>query len=77
MVDNNRKAEIDFTNVELAKFCVHIIMWLADSVCKTCCKWAIDDFIKCSHNNLITLLVMNIGAEFATHMEESLTICYY
>ncbi len=32
--------------------------------------------MKYSDNNLITLLIMNIRAESATHMEESLTICY-
>ncbi len=50
-------------------------MFLANSVRKTCRKWAIDDFTKCSNNNLITLLTMNIVAESATHIEESLTIC--
>lgn len=32
--------------------------------------------MKCSNNNLITLLIINIGAESATHIEESLTICH-
>ncbi len=50
-------------------------MSLADSIRETCRKWAIDDFTKCSDNNSITLLIMNIGAEFVTHMEKSLTIC--
>lgn len=46
MADSNREAEIDFTNIELAEFGVHTVMSLADSVCKTCRKLAIDDFIK-------------------------------
>ncbi len=32
--------------------------------------------MKYSNNNFITLLIINIGAEFATHIEESLTICH-
>lgn len=76
MADSNGDAEIDLTNMELAKFDVHTETFLAKSICKTCCKWAIDDFMKCSNNNLITLLILNIGAEFATHIEKSFTICH-
>ncbi len=75
MADNDGKAEIDPTNVGLAEFGVQTEMFLADSVRKTCRKWAIDDFTKCSDNNFITSLIMNIGAESTTHMKESLTIC--
>lgn len=35
-----------------------------------------NDFTKCSNNNLITPLIMNIGAKFATYIEKSLIICY-
>ncbi len=31
--------------------------------------------MKCSDNNLITLLIINLGAESATHIKKSLTIC--
>ncbi len=75
MANSDGKAEIDPTNVGLAEFGVQIETSLADSVCKTHRKWVIDDFTKCSDNNLITSLIINIGAESATHMEESLTIC--
>ncbi len=75
MVDSDREAEIDPTNMGLAEFGVQTKTFLADSVRETRRKWAIDDFTKCSDNNLITSLIMNIGAESATHMEESLTIC--
>ena len=75
MADSNGKAEIDFTNVELPEFSVHNVMSLADGICKTCCKWAIDDFIKCSNNDLIMSLIINIGAESTTQMKESTTIC--
>ncbi len=63
--------------MELAKFGVYTKISLADSIRKTRRKWVIDDFTKCSNNNLIILLIMNIGAESATHMEESLIICRY
>lgn len=76
MADSGKKAEIDFTNVELTEFGVYTIMLLADSICKTCCKQAIDDFTKYSNNNLITSLIINIEAESATQMEESFTICH-
>ncbi len=74
MADSDREAEINPTNVGLAEFGVQTKTSLADNVRKTRCKWAIDDFTKCSNNNLITSLIMNIGAESATLMEESLTI---
>ena len=76
IADSDGEAEIDPTNVGLAKFGVQTETSLADSICKTRCKWAIDDFTKCSDNNLITSLIMNMGAESATHMEEFLTICH-
>ena len=63
--------------MELAEFSVYTKTSLADNICKTCHKWAIDDFMKYSNNNLITLLIMNTEAESATHIEESLTICHY
>ncbi len=75
MADSNKEAEINPTNVGLAEFGVYTETSLADSVRKTRCKWMIDDFTKCSNNNLITSLIMNIGAESATHIKESLTIC--
>lgn len=37
----------------------------------------IDDFTKCNNNNFIILLIINIGAKFATHMKESFIICCY
>ena len=74
MTDSNGKAEINSTNVELAKYGVYTKTFLAESICKTRCKWTIDDFTKYSDNNLITLLIINIEVEFATHIEESLTI---
>ncbi len=75
MIDSNGEAEIDLTNVELADFGVQTKTFLTDSICKTCRKWAIYDFTKCSNNNLIISLIMNIGAESTTYMEEFLTIC--
>ncbi len=74
MADNNGEAEIDPTNRGLAEFGVQTKTSLVDNVHKTCCKWAIDDFTKWSDNNLITWLILNIEAESATHMDESLTI---
>ena len=77
IANSDGKAEIDPVNIELAKFGIHTKMSIVDSIYKTCCKWAIDNFMKCSNNNLITLLIMNIEAESATHIEKSLIICYY
>ena len=62
--------------MELVEFGVYTKTSLADSIYKTCRKWAIDNFMKCSNNNLITLLIMKIEAKSATQMEESLTICH-
>ncbi len=75
MANSNEEAKIDPRNVGLAEFGVQTKMSLADSVRETRRKWTIDDFMKCSNNNLITSLIMNIGAESTTHMKESLTIC--
>lgn len=74
MANSNRKAETISTNVELAKFDIYIIISLTNNIYKTCCNWARDNFTKCSYNNLIKSLIMNIRAEFITHIEESLTI---
>ncbi len=74
MATSDVEAEINPTNVGLAEFGVQTETSLADSVHKTCCKWTIDNFMKCSVNNLITSLIMNIRAESATYMKESLTI---
>lgn len=76
ITDSNRKAEINSTNMELAEFGVHIIIFLIDSIYKTCCKWAIDDFIKYCNNDPIMSLIINIGAESAIHIKELLTICH-
>ncbi len=74
MANSDGEAEIDPTNVGLVEFGVQTKTSLADSVRKTRRKWAIDDFAKYSDNNLIISLIINIGAESVTHMEESLTI---
>lgn len=77
VTDNNGKAENDFLNVELAEFGIETQMSLANNIRKTCHKWAINNLIKSKHNNFITLLIMNIGAKFSTHKEDSLTIHLY
>lgn len=74
MADSNGEAEIDSTNVESVEFGVQTKTSLADSVRETRRRWAIDNFTKYSDINLITSLIMNIGAESANHMEESLLI---
>ena len=60
----------------MAEFGIHTKMFLVDNRCKTCRKWAINNFIKCSNNNFITLLIMNIGAESAIHIKEFCTTCH-
>ena len=75
MANSDKEAEISSTNIKLAEYDVYTKTSLADSIRKTCRKWAIDDFTKYSNNNLITSLIMNIGAESATYMEKSFTIC--
>ncbi len=75
MADNDGEAEIDSPNVGLVEFGIQTQTSLADSVHETRRKWAIDDLTEGRHNNLITLLIMNIGAEIFTHMEDFLTIC--
>lgn len=54
MDNSDGDTDINFTNVELAEFGVYTKISLANSICKTCRKWTIDDFMKCSDNNLIT-----------------------
>ena len=76
IADSNGEAEINPTNVELAKYGIYTKTSLGDSIRKTCRKSAIDDFTKCSNNNLIASLIMNIGVESTTYMEKSLTICH-
>lgn len=76
IADNNRKAKIHFANVKLVKFCIQIKMSLIDSVQETCCKWAINNFIKYSNIHFITSLIVNIGAESANYIEKSLFICH-
>ncbi len=74
MADNDRKVEIDSPNMGLVKFGIQTQTSLADNLRKTRCKWAIDDLTEDGHNNLITLLIMNIRVEFSTDMEDSLII---
>ncbi len=74
VVDNNGEAEIDSPNVGLVEFGIQTQMSLADSVRKTRCKEAIDDLTEGRYNNLITSLIINIGAEISKYMEDSLTI---
>ncbi len=74
VADNDGEAEIDFPNVGLVEFGIQTQTSLVDNVHETCRKWAIDDLTKGRHNNLITSLIMNIGAEISTYMEDSLTI---
>ena len=75
IVDSNKEAEIDSTNMELAEFDIYFIKSLADSIHKTRSKLAINSFTKCSHFNLITSLIVNIRAESVTYIKKSLTIC--
>lgn len=63
--------------MELAEFSIHTVTFLVDSIHKTRCKWAVDDFTQCSNNNLITLLIINTRAKSVTYMKESLIICHY
>lgn len=74
MADNDGKAKIDSLNVGLVEFGIQTQTSLVDSIQKTRRKWVIDDFMKCSNNNFITSLIINIGAKSATQMEESFTI---
>lgn len=76
ITDSNKKAEIDSTNGELAQFGINIITFFPKNICKTGWKYAIDNFIKCSNNELITLFIMSIEAESATYIEEFFIICY-
>lgn len=76
MTDSNGKAEIDLTNVKLAEFDILTKKLLVDSVCKTCYKQVIDNFTRCSNNNLIILLIMNIRVESAIYIKKFLSISY-
>lgn len=77
MADSNKKAKIDFTNVELVKFDIHISTSLTNNIYKTYCKLAINNFTKYSINYLITLLIMKTGAESTIQKEKSFIFCYY
>ena len=75
MANSNKEAEIDSINVILVEFRIQTKTSLADSIQETRHRWTIDDFTKCNNIKLITSLIMNIRAESATHIEESLLIC--
>lgn len=62
IANSGKKAEIDLINIKLVKFGIYTKTSLADSICKTCYKWVIDDFAKYNNNNFITLLIINIKA---------------
>ncbi len=74
VADNDGEAEIESPNVGLVEFGIQTQTSLADSVRETRHKWAIDDLTESRHNNFITSLIMNRGAEISTHKEDSLTI---
>ena len=63
--------------MKLAEFGIQIKTSLTNNICKTCCKWVINDFMKYSDNNLIILLIINIGTKFAIYIKKSLIICHY
>ena len=75
MADSNREAKINSTNIKLVKFGIQSKMSSADSIQKTCRKWAINDFTKYNNINFITLLIMNIGVESTNYIKKSLLIC--
>lgn len=74
MIDNNNEANIDFANMNLVKFEVHTITLLADSIQKTRCKWAVENYTNSNKINIITLLIMNLEAKNANHIEDFLFI---
>lgn len=76
MANRNKKADIDLTNRELAKFNINIETFLANDIHKTCCKWVMDHFKKYSNNNIITLLIIYIRVKSAIYIKEFFIICY-
>lgn len=75
MVDNDDKADIDSANVDPVEFGVHNNILLVDSVRETRRKQAVEDYTNTSEINVITSIIINLGAENANHMEDSLYIC--
>lgn len=71
--NSNGKAKINLINMQLVKIGIQTKIFLADSIYKTCHKWAINNFTKCNNNNLIIWLMINIGAKSATHKKNSLS----
>lgn len=76
MIDSNRENKIDFSNVEFIKFGIQTRISVVDSIWVNYYKWAIDNSTKYNNISFITLLISNINAKFATHIEESLLIYY-
>ncbi len=74
MADNNKEAKIDSLNIRLIEFGIQTQMSLADIICKTRCKWAIDNLTESRYNNFITSLIINIRAEFSTSIKDFLII---
>lgn len=74
IADSNDKANNNSTNMDLVEFGVHIKTLLADSILETCRKWAIKDYINSNNINVITSLIINLGAENANHIENFLLI---
>lgn len=77
MTDKDKKSEIDIINMELVEFSIYTITFLTNSICKTCCKQAIDNFIKFSNNNFITSLMIKKDDRSTINIDEFSTICRY
>lgn len=76
MADSNNEADINCANVDLVKFGVYNKTLLANNIRKTCRKWAVKDYTNSSEIKVIILLIMNLRAENANHVEDSLLICH-
>lgn len=75
MADSDDEANIDSANVDLVGFGVHTKTLLVNSVRETRCRWAVEDYTNNNKINIIISLIMNLRAENANYIEDSLLIC--
>lgn len=74
--DNDNESDIDSIKVDLVKFGVSIKTLLADSIWEIRKKWTAEDYTNSRKINIITSLIMNLGAANTNHLEDFLLIYY-
>lgn len=71
-ITNNRNDESNDngTNINLAKFEIYTKILLIDSVRKTHCRWAVDNYTNSSKIEVITILITNFKSEISINKND-------